>query len=1009
MGEVHVHLLKPSDSLIENISKKLSREIEKDPLSLTQFLTVLPSRRLYLYILRKISLLSGKKFFPAPKQTTLSELPFHLLEKLGLPVKQASQEDLIRIFIDFLKIGKEEISSKEDLLWLLEVAHATEKILHTLNPKEEKFPCKKLCESLSSFPFELYVRNKIVKRFWRKLKETSCSGTLLDELILLTEKHKAFSPALASHFLLKNLPQNSGRIRETKLIFAGVYFLTPLQRELLKELASLLIESHIFLKKIPSLANPGDHPRENNPVISNLKIFLTKITGKEIDERELTESLTETEFPEVVEIHSPSRIKLTQFISKLIIQKKTPSNPDEIAIIVPEDASLEPLLSSLEKVTQEENKELKINISMGLPASRSSSFSLLKLISKTINETFSDGKNLVFYTEDLLSLVDNPLIGDGPFLHSEIDPAASVQKIPINKLKNLEKETKGGWGKIIEILLEATHRRNKITLREATELILELLERVYKNTDLRNSDPIKEEASFLSSIVDALKNAENSAIANLSLPTREAFSYIIHNLGKIRTPFSGEPLSGLQILGLLETRSLDFEEIFLLDAHEGILPAVNNYDPVIPKFIREELKLMDPRTESAIYEVNFLSLILKTKRVYISYTNAASKSRFIEKLRYMMEIAGKGNLFSCEEIPAVESSESDFIKIEKVGTPIISKSNTVYPTLFDSYVGCPLKAFLTEIVEAEPPESYLLPSHFLGTIAHLIFEEVFLKVKQKLPPLFQDKIYLNSTYALSELKTEIEGHEDLLNIAEFFKHKKPDEDNLNQMIEFLKKVPKTLRKLSALILWEKIQKILGKENKLYRDSKSNIKITAILLEQPLEKSIKFHTSEGKQEIILRGKADRIQLEEIDGKKIVNIIDYKTGGFPNPRNINSVISDLKEQSPQSCEEFIEFLARKGGSLQLLSYLWLFINSDLLKEYIQDKSTLPYLGYSIFSLKKERIIKKYSSPEEVQEGYKQVLKPLIEAMLQGYVIPSPNKYDICKYCPFKWVCKQEKSSH
>src|SRR5690606_25047658 len=90
-------------------------------------------------------------------------------------------------------------------------------------------------------------------------------------------------------------------------------------------------------------------------------------------------------------------------------------------------------------------------------------------------------------------------------------------------------------------------------------------------------------------------------------------------INKIKLPLIGEPLSGMQILGLLETRNLDFENVFILGANEGVLPAKKQTDSFIPNDLKAHFNLPNYTHSDSIYAFHFYRLIKRAKNVFLFY------------------------------------------------------------------------------------------------------------------------------------------------------------------------------------------------------------------------------------------------------------------------------------------------------------------------------------------------------------------------------------------------------
>ena len=118
-------------------------------------------------------------------------------------------------------------------------------------------------------------------------------------------------------------------------------------------------------------------------------------------------------------------------------------------------------------------------------------------------------------------------------------------------------------------------------------------------------------------------------------------------LNQEKIPFSGDPLEGLQIMGLLETRLLDFDNVVITNLNEGILPSGKSFSSWIPFAIKKEFEMPTFLEKDYLYAYHFFRLLQRAKRVYLLYNsisegiNWGEKSRFIYQLEYLKKAKHK--------------------------------------------------------------------------------------------------------------------------------------------------------------------------------------------------------------------------------------------------------------------------------------------------------------------------------------------------------------------------------
>ena len=123
--------------------------------------------------------------------------------------------------------------------------------------------------------------------------------------------------------------------------------------------------------------------------------------------------------------------------------------------------------------------------------------------------------------------------------------------------------------------------------------------------------------------------------------TLDLLKIMQERLGREVVAFKGSPLKGLQVLGLIETRSLSFDNVIVLDVNEGTLPNLNIYEPLIPREVMIGLNIDRLELEEEIQRYQFMRLIASAKHVHLIYLERADKqrSRFVEELIWREESA----------------------------------------------------------------------------------------------------------------------------------------------------------------------------------------------------------------------------------------------------------------------------------------------------------------------------------------------------------------------------------
>ena len=179
----------------------------------------------------------------------------------------------------------------------------------------------------------------------------------------------------------------------------------------------------------------------------------------------------------------------------------------------------------------------------------------------------------------------------------------------------------------------------------------------------------------------------------------------------VSIPFYGEPLKGVQVMGMLETRTLDFDKIILMSANEGLLPSARSANTFIPYDIKREFKIPTHRDKDAVFAYHFYRLLQRTKEAYIIYNTESDqlgggdKSRFITQIihelpKYNPKIKITEQILS---VPPVKDETDYSITIEKtedILKRIKEKAKSGFSaSSLNSYRNCSLRFYFQQIAD----------------------------------------------------------------------------------------------------------------------------------------------------------------------------------------------------------------------------------------------------------------------------------------------------------------------
>ena len=190
-------------------------------------------------------------------------------------------------------------------------------------------------------------------------------------------------------------------------------------------------------------------------------------------------------------------------------------------------------------------------------------------------------------------------------------------------------------------------------------------------------------------------------------------------------PFHGEPAEGIQIMGVLETRNLDFDHVLLLSCNEGNLPKGVNDASFIPHIIRQAFELTTIEHKVAIYAYYFYRLLQRGNDITLSYNSSTDDGQKGEMSRFMLQLlVDKGKDITCETLQAGQITRPlkahEIAKTDAVMQLLLAKE-TLSPSAINAYLRCQLRFFYNQIAnikEPEPDDTDDIDPRMFGNIFH---------------------------------------------------------------------------------------------------------------------------------------------------------------------------------------------------------------------------------------------------------------------------------------------------
>lgn len=538
-------------------------------------------------------------------------------------------------------------------------------------------------------------------------------------------------------------------------------------------------------------------------------------------------------------ISTAKNIGQIKYVGELLSQLKLEKTSfEDTAIVLGDESLIIPLLNSIPEDIG------PINITMGLPLRNIPMASLFESLFN-LHQSKSD----TLYYKEIISILSNQFLKplfttkNGSLSDQIIDEIQqnNISYISIETLKTLAKEKSD----IITLLFESWQNNSDIALHKCNQLILELKQSLDGN---KHDNLLALEYLYRFNVIfNELQTLNNnySYINNITI----LFNLFKELLKSETLDFKGEPLKGLQIMGMLESRVLDFNTVIVTSVNEGILPAGKNNNSFIPFDVKLENKMPTYKEKDAVYTYHFYRLLQRAQEIHLIYNsepdalNGGEKSRFITQL----EIDDTHNINHFIVSPKVPITGTKLIEINKSSEIIealkhYSKAG-FSPSSLTNYIRNPIAFYYEKVLgikqSQEVEESVALNT--LGTILHNTLEDFYKPYEGQILTL----------EALSKMVSQIDN-----TISRHFKNEYKQGD-----------ITKGKNLIIYRIAKHYISNFLSLESTALKEGHT-IKIIAI----ETKNEIPIEISGLDFPIMLTGKVDRV--DSFDG--ITRIIDYKSG-------------------------------------------------------------------------------------------------------------------------------------
>ncbi|MFA5650502.1 MAG: PD-(D/E)XK nuclease family protein [Proteiniphilum sp.] len=447
--------------------------------------------------------------------------------------------------------------------------------------------------------------------------------------------------------------------------------------------------------------------------------------------------------------------QVAQLLSGLIASNKIP-DPDEAiqtAVVLPDESLLMPVLYSIPEEFG------KINVTMGYALSNSSVALLVELVARLQQNIREKEGEALFYHRHVKALLSHPLVvlsapADAATLRQTIvaynRSLVSLSDIPSHPLLKQIFTPIARWQEIggyLKTILTSLYNSLTEEKRGGDKRDSEKpdSEKPGEERTEGSTRAIDLEREFIVQCYKTITRLEDSLRGGSAKMSVETYFRLFKQLTRgISVAFSGEPLSGLQVMGVLETRAIDFENLIILSVNEGVYPLRSAASSFIPYTLRQGFGLPTREHQDSTYAYHFYRMISRAKRVFLLYDTRSEEmqtgeiSRYFYQLKYLypdhFEIA--------ERVATYDVAAPEILPVSVSKTPAVMRKLDAFKrggesffsaSLINNYINCPLQFYFTAVeglsLEDEVQES--VEADVFGSIFHRVMEIIYNRYKGK--------------------------------------------------------------------------------------------------------------------------------------------------------------------------------------------------------------------------------------------------------------------------------------
>jgi len=403
------------------------------------------------------------------------------------------------------------------------------------------------------------------------------------------------------------------------------------------------------------------------------------------------------------------------------------AKPEEVAIVLADEKLLIPLLYALPL------NQVKVNVTMGYPMRNTVVYDFVLSYLSLMKGAKVQESSTVFTTYDLRPFLSNAYMN---LLEEDVYQKVNQWLLADRKNKVTLDELKEKIGNqhMIDLLSVGTD------WSAVSEAITKYLTAIFYH--FKESEEGQTDREFIYFFLKSLNQLNDYLAGQADFSLRLMRKILQEHFRSVKIPFEGEPVRGLQVMGFLESRTLDFKHLIVLSANEGRLPTPRNLSSYIPYGLRKVFQLPTFEEQDAIYAYHFKRLLQRAQNVHFVYDNTTSGDSTGEKSRFILQ---QEMLYGpIEHIQLSHRNYEGYFPISEQEEPLVIEKGIevqemlnryvqgkgdkhLSPTSLSNYISCPIKFYLENVARIREYDDVTenIDARVLGIVVHRVLEELY--------------------------------------------------------------------------------------------------------------------------------------------------------------------------------------------------------------------------------------------------------------------------------------------